>query len=86
MCKDETSASGSLKLDIAGSQDSILRGKKNKEICLSIYYTNSNSPVFLHKKVAAWLSSFCTIALVCRLWLRQDCIRKYFTQVNVMFF
>lgn len=29
MCKDETSASGSLKLDIAGSQGSILRGEKN---------------------------------------------------------
>lgn len=43
MCKDETSASGSPKLDIAGSQGSILRGKKIEEIYLCIYYTNSNS-------------------------------------------
>lgn len=53
MCKDETSASGSPKLDIAGSQESILRGKTIEEICVSIYYMNSNSPVFLQERVAA---------------------------------
>lgn len=55
MCKDETLTSGSLKLDVSGSQKSILRGKKIEEICLCIHYRNSCFSVFLQKRIAAWL-------------------------------
>lgn len=44
VCKEKISASRGPKLDIAGNQGRILRGKKKKkeEICLNIYYRNSS--------------------------------------------
>lgn len=56
MCKDEALTSGILKLDVSGSQKTILRGKKIEEICLCVHYRNNYSSVFLQKRVAAWLS------------------------------
>lgn len=57
MCKDETSASGSPKLDIAGSQGSILRGKKLRKYILA-FTTQTVIPIFLQRRVVAW-QSFC---------------------------
>lgn len=87
MCKDETSASGSPKLDIAGSQGSIRRGKI-EEIYLSLYYTNSNSHFSSEKgrSLESFLYLFCTTVLVFRLQISQDYIRKYCTQMNLLFF
>lgn len=89
MCKDETSASGSPKLDIAGSQGSILRGKKKLRKYIFAFTTRTVIPIFLQRRVATWQSLlylFCTTVLVCRLKISQDCIRKYCAQMKLLFF